>query len=91
MQLFANHITVTKLRTQEKLNMMLTLVLKSALLLVLTLKAISMPIYLHPSTFEDNYYNVTAKDVGAFKFFCIQDHISSIIEQYVPIFAVSDS
>ena len=78
--------------------MMFTLVCKSAFFLVLILKVLSMPltgphIYLHPSIFEDNYayHNVTPKDVGAFKFYCIQDHIKSIIEQYEYMFAVSDS
>ena len=66
---------------------------------MLALKAFSVPIpepsiqqiYLHPEKFEDNYCSVTPKDVGAFKYFCVHDHISSIVNQYIDIFAVSDN
>ena len=65
-------------------------IIKSAVFLMLTLKAFSMPspndgcsqplqeIPLYTDMFKDNYYNVTPKDVAAFKFFCIQNHVATI-------------
>ena len=66
---------------------------------MLVVEALSVPlpessiqqIYLHTDMFKDNYYNVTPKDVGAFKFFCIHDHMSSIVNQHIDIFVVSES
>ena len=68
----------------------------TAIFLMFTLKAYSgsspdSPIYLHPDVFADNYCNVAPKDVGAFKHFCIHDYVSSVVNQYVHIFAVSDN
>ena len=65
---------------------------------MLALKAFSVPlpefsiqqIYLHPDMFKDNYCNVTPKDVGAFKYFCTFDYMSTILNQHIEIFAVSD-
>ena len=65
---------------------------------MLTLKTFSVPlqessvqqIYIHPDMFKDNYCNVTPKDVGAFKFFCTLDYVSTIVNQHIEIFAVSD-
>ena len=81
--------------------MSLALVCKSAIFLILTLKVSSMPlkkatdpkIYLYQDMFEDNYCckNVAPKDVGAFKFYCIQDHLVSIVAPYAYIFPVSDN
>ena len=78
-----------------------TLAFKSAFFLMLALKALSMPskkttdpkIYLYEDTFEDNYCckNVTPKDVGAFKFYCIQDHIVYKVAEYEYMFPVSDN
>ena len=78
---------------------MLALFCKCTIFMMLALKsfAVSLPepsipqIYLHPDKFEDNYCNVTPKDVGAFKYFCIHDYVSSIVNQYIDIFAVSDN
>ena len=65
---------------------------------MLALKAFSVPlpefsiqqIYLHPDMFKDNYCSVTPKDVGAFKYFCTLDYVSTILNQHIEIFAVSD-
>ena len=78
---------------------MSALICKCTILLVLAVEALSVPlpessiqqIYLHTDMFKDNYYNITPKDVGAFKFFCINDYTSSIIDQYIDIFVVSES
>ena len=78
--------------------MMSTLIRKCIFFLTLTLKAFSVPlpessvqqIYLHPDMFKDNYCNVTPKDVGTFKYFCTLDYVSTIVKQYIEIFAVSD-
>ena len=48
-------------------------------------------IYIHPELFEDSYCDVAPRDVGAYKFFCFQDHVSSILHQYRPMLAVSDN
>jgi len=54
-------------------------------------------INLHPKMFQDNYrvlyYNVTPKDVGAFKYCCTQHYLLSIVIQYVDEFddEVSDN
>ena len=74
---------------------------KSAIFLMLTLQAFSVSLsapvagqkifLLHTDTFEDNYRSATPKDVGAFKYFCIHDYVSSIVKQYIDIFAVSDT
>ena len=75
---------------------------KSAIFLMLTLQAFSVSfsapvagqqifLHLHTDTFEDNYRSATPKDVGAFKYFCIHDYVSSIVKQYIDIFAVSDN
>ena len=77
---------------------MSALICKCIVILMLTLKALSVPlpespiqqIYLHPDMFDDNYGNVAPKDVGAFKYFCIHDYMSSTVNQYIDIFAVSD-
>ena len=80
--------------------MVSALICKSAIFLMLFLQAfsgsLSVPvaghkILLHTDTFEDNYRNATPKDVGAFKYFCIHDYVSSIVNQYIDIFAVSDN
>ena len=80
--------------------MVSALICKSTIFLMFTLQAfptsLSAPvagqkIYLHTDTFEDNYRSATPKDVGAFKYFCIHDYISSIVNQYIDIFAVSDN
>ena len=80
--------------------MVSALICKSAIFLMLTLQAFSVSfsvpvaghqIFLHTDTFEDNYSSVTPKDVGAFKYFCIHDYVSSIVNQYIDIFAVSDN
>ena len=78
---------------------MSALICKCTIFLVLAVEALSVPlpessiqqIYLHTDMFKDNYYNVTPKDVDAFKFFCINDYTSSIIDQYIDIFVVSES
>ena len=79
-------------------NMMSTLICIPAIFLMLTLTGFSksLPdddssIYIHPELFKDNYCDVARKDVGAFKFFCIQEHISSILHRYRPMLAVSDN
>ena len=80
--------------------MMSALICSSAIFLMLTLQAfsgsLSAPvasqlIFLHTDMFEDNYRSTTPKDVGAFKYFCIHDYVSSIVNQYIDIFAVSDN
>ena len=80
--------------------MVSALIFKSAVFLMLTLLAFSaslsapvavQQIFLHPDMFEDNYCSVTPKDVGAFKYFCIHDYISSIVNQYIDMFEVSDN
>ena len=80
--------------------MVSALICKSAIFLMLTLQAfpvsLSTPvagqkIFLHTDMFEDNYCSATPKDVGAFKYFCIHDYVSSIVKQYIDIFAVSDN
>ena len=79
--------------------MILSLTCKFAVFLILALAVCSLPlpestiqqIYFHPTMFEDNYHNAKPRDVGAFKYFCIHDHLSSIVNQYIEIFAVSDS
>ena len=85
--------------------MMSTLICKAMIFLMLGLKAFSLPlpecstqhqeIHLHPKMFQDNYYsnNVTLKDVGAFKYYCTQRYLSSIVNQYVDEFddEVSDN
>ena len=79
--------------------MMFALICKCTVFLMLTTETFSVPlpessvqqIYLHTDMFKDNYCNVTPKDVGAFKFFCIHDYMSSIVNQYIDIFAVSES
>ena len=55
------------------------------------LQSSTQGIYLHRKMFQDNYYNVTPKDVGAFKFFCIHHHISSILHQFRYVFGVDVS
>ena len=85
--------------TRKLNNVMFALIYKLTIFMMLALKAFSVPlpepsiqqIYLHPEKFEDNYCNVTPKDVGAFKYFCVHDYISSIVNQYIDIFAVSDN
>ena len=100
-QHFANY-TYHTTQNNYQLKMMFALVCQSAFFLMLALKALSQSssqsIYLYPDMFKDNYYNVahknvTPKDVAAFKLFCIQDHISSIVKHYahIFIFEVSDS
>ena len=78
--------------------MMFARVCKCTVFLMCTLKVFSVPlpessiqIYLHPDIFKDNYCTVTPKDVGAFKYFCIHDYLSSIVNQYINIFAVSEN
>ena len=67
---------------------MLTLKVSS----MLSKKATDPKIYLYNDMFEDNYCckNVALKDIGAFKFYCIQDHLVSIVVPYAYIFPVSD-
>ena len=89
----------TPQHTRKLKNKMFALICKCTVFLMLTTKTFSVPlpepsiqqIYLHPETFEDNYCNVTPKDVGAFKYFCVHDYASSIVNQYIDIFAVSDN
>ena len=90
------------LNSIEKLSnmMVLFLTVKFAVLLMLTLEVSSLPspekttpqIYLHTGMFEDNYHLsvVTPKDVASFKYFCTQDYISSMVNQYIYLIAVSD-
>ena len=91
----------TNIQNITKLNnMMSALICSSAIFLMLTLQAFSGSLsalvapqltFLHTDMFEDNYCSATPKDVGAFKYFCIHDYISSIVNQYIDIFAVSDN
>lgn len=67
---------------------MSALIFKSAVFLMLTLKAFAMPLKAQVST-NSIYYNVTQKDVGAIKFHCINKHICTITDQYKDIFGVS--
>ena len=77
---------------------MSAVICKCVLFLMLALKvfSVSLPepslqqIYLHPDMFKDNYCNATPKDVAAFKFFCTLDYVSTILNQHIEIFAVSD-
>ena len=78
--------------------MVSALICKSVIFLMLTLQAFSVSlsapvagqkIYLHTDTFEDNYHDETPKDVGAFKYFCVQNYVSSVVNKYKDIFAVS--
>ena len=78
--------------------MVSALICKSTIFLMLTLQAFSVSlsvpvagqqIYLHTDTFEDKYHDETPKDVGAFKYFCVQDYVSSIVNEYIDTFAVS--
>ena len=77
---------------------MSAVICKCILFLMLTMKAFSVPlpessiqqIYLHTDVFKDNYCNVTPKDVGAFKYFCTLDYVSTILNEHIEIFAVSD-
>ena len=78
--------------------MMSALICIPAIFLILTLTGFSksLPdddssIYIHPQLFKDNYCDVAPKDVGAFKFFCTQAHISSVLHRYRPMLAVSDN
>ena len=91
----------TNIQNLRKLNNMVSaLIYKSVVFLMVTLRAFSgslsapvagQNIYLHTDMFEDNYCSATPKDVGAFKYFCIHDYVSSIVNQYIDIFAVSDN
>ena len=71
--------------------MVSALICKCTIFLVLGVEALSVPlpessiqhINLHTDLFKDNYCNVTPKDVSAFKYFCIHDYTSSIINQYI--------
>ena len=67
------------------------------LMVILTAVLVQLPkssgpqIYLHPGVFKDNYWNVTPKDVAAFKFFCIFKQVSSIVNQHIEILSVGVS
>ena len=64
-----------------------------------TLKVFSVPlpecsgpqINLYTDVFKDNYWNVTPKDVAAFKFFCIFKQVSSIVNQQIEILSLGVS